>query len=116
MKANQQILHISGTDLWLVPVTVNPYDHRLQRVELPGLAPFVCDLDQDEYALVRAYPSKPFYCYRCRVSSEDANPHLAELVRRGDTELLGVPPFGCMDTDALAQLMYMGARQQFWRE
>ncbi len=117
MKArDDRILHISGTRLWLVPVTVNAQHHRLQLVELPGLDPFVCDLDEDEYALVRAYPGEPFYCYRCRVSSEDANPQVAGLVRRGDAELLGVPPFGCLDTDAVAQLMFHGARQRLWRE
>ena len=113
---DDQIHHIAGTRLWLVPVTVNARHHRLQVVELPGLDPFVCDLDQDEHALVRARPGEPFYCYRCRVSSNDANPHLAALVRRGDADLLGVPPFGCLDTDAVAQLMSRGSRQRPWRE
>jgi hypothetical protein len=108
---NEEIRHITGTDLWLVPVTVHAHPHRLQLVIFPGLAPIACDVDQDEHALVRAYPGKPFYCYRCRVSSEDANPHLAALVRRGDADLLGVPPFGCLDTDAVAQLMLRRTQQ-----
>jgi hypothetical protein len=108
---DDEIRHIAGTDLWLVPVTVHVPHHRLQLVLFPGLAPIACDVDQDEYALVKAYPGKPFYCYRCRVSSDDANPHLAALVRRGDGDLLGVPPYGCLDTDAVAQLMLRRAQQ-----
>ena len=114
MQRDDEIRHISGTHLWLVPVTPGVEPHRHRVVRLPGLDPFVCDLDQDEYALVHAYPSKPFYCYRCHVSTEDANPHLAELVRRGDAELLGVPPYGCMDTAAVAQRMSQDARHYGW--
>jgi hypothetical protein len=115
-QQDEQILQISGTRLWLVPVTENARDHRLQVVEFPGLDPFVCDLDQDEHALVRAFPGEPFYCYRCKVSSDDANLHVLKLVQRGDADLLGVPAYGCLDTDAVAQLMFHGARHRTWRK